>query len=326
MSAIPLFSIVVPTRNRPHLLEHALAAIDSQEFRDFETIVVDDGSDAAAKAQYADLFASLRNKPVLVELASSNPFGNGPSFVRNAGIAAAKGDLIAFCDDDDFWCDTRHLTVAAECFSAEETLDYYFANQRACLNGTPTSEDWLPSLTANLSGRPGDADGVHMLTPRDVLIEGHFPHLNTTICRKAHLASIDGLWEGVRYSEDLDFFIRAADAARKIAFRNAVIATHNIPDRTRSDNASTRLNEAQKLVVMVHIADHLRLTCRHREALHLACQHEGWSYKKLAEYMAIEGRNAAALQYALRGLAALPTLGWTVKVIGLGLKNLVSKT
>lgn len=90
----PLFSVLIPTYNRGHLLAPALDSIAAQTERDFETIVVDDGStdDTAAKAEAHPL------RPRVLRQANA-----GPAAARNAGLAIAQGAYIAFLDSDDLW-------------------------------------------------------------------------------------------------------------------------------------------------------------------------------------------------------------------------------
>ena len=88
-------SIVIPLFNKASYVERALDSIRGQTFNDFEVIVVDDGStDAGASvvARYSDS---------RVRLITQSNAGPGPA--RNAGIAEAIGDLVAFLDADDEW-------------------------------------------------------------------------------------------------------------------------------------------------------------------------------------------------------------------------------
>lgn len=93
-AATPLVSIVIPAYNRAWCLAEAVDSVLAQEFRDFELIVVDDGSADGTPLLlegYGDAIRVLRR-------------GNrGVSAARNAGIAAARGGLIAFLDSDDLW-------------------------------------------------------------------------------------------------------------------------------------------------------------------------------------------------------------------------------
>jgi glycosyltransferase involved in cell wall biosynthesis len=91
----PRVSVVMPTRNRRHTLQRAVGSVQAQSFRNFELIVVVDGSadDSAAWLRANLPWVSL------VELAQSG----GAAAARNRGIALARGEIIAFLDDDDMW-------------------------------------------------------------------------------------------------------------------------------------------------------------------------------------------------------------------------------
>ncbi len=84
----PLVSVVLPTRDRRHALERALASIDAQRFRDFEVVVVDDGSrDGTA--------AWLRANRPLVSVVDCGQSG-GAAAARNQGVARARGESSRF--------------------------------------------------------------------------------------------------------------------------------------------------------------------------------------------------------------------------------------
>ena len=88
-------SIIIPLYNKAPYVRRALDSIAAQTFPDFEVIVVDDGSTdygAAIVADYPD--ARVR----LIRQANA-----GPGAARNAALAQARGELIAFLDADDEW-------------------------------------------------------------------------------------------------------------------------------------------------------------------------------------------------------------------------------
>jgi glycosyltransferase involved in cell wall biosynthesis len=124
-------SVIVPTRNRPQLLARTLAHILAQDFAAFEVIVIDDGSSAAVRADYADIWRGLDGRFVLFELGCPDAPGLGPSVARNMGIEAAAGDIITFCDDDDIWTRAHHLATLVDVFDAGADIDLYIANQSA---------------------------------------------------------------------------------------------------------------------------------------------------------------------------------------------------
>ncbi len=90
--AVPTISVVVPTRDRPAALDACLGTIAGQDCGGVEVVVVDDASvDGAAVAAAV---AGHRGARLVVGE------GRGPAAARNRGVQAARGDLVAFTDDD----------------------------------------------------------------------------------------------------------------------------------------------------------------------------------------------------------------------------------
>jgi glycosyltransferase involved in cell wall biosynthesis len=90
----PTVSVIIPTFNRAWCLAQAVDSVLAQRFEGFELIVVDDGStDGTAELleSYGDAIRVVRRE------------NRGVSAARNAGIAAARAELIAFLDSDDLW-------------------------------------------------------------------------------------------------------------------------------------------------------------------------------------------------------------------------------
>jgi Glycosyl transferase family 2 len=90
----PFCSVVIPTYNRADLLRETLDSVLRQGGSDFEVIVVDDGSPkdlSPVVAAYEKRVTFLRQENA------------GPSAARNRGVAAARGEYVAFLDSDDVW-------------------------------------------------------------------------------------------------------------------------------------------------------------------------------------------------------------------------------
>lgn len=104
----PTVTVVVPTRDRAHLLATTLRSIVAQVEADLEVIVVDDGS----RPDQAAATAALSGGPVRVLRHTTS---RGVGAARNRGAEAARAPWVAFCDDDDLWVPTkvaRQLAVA----------------------------------------------------------------------------------------------------------------------------------------------------------------------------------------------------------------------
>lgn len=92
----PLVSVVMPTFNRARLLDRAIRSVLNQTYRKLEIIVVDD----AARDNTLDVVKAIHDDRVRYIRHDTN---RGGSAARNTGIRAAKGEYIAFLDDDDEW-------------------------------------------------------------------------------------------------------------------------------------------------------------------------------------------------------------------------------
>src|SRR5688572_23918267 len=93
-----VFSIIIPTKDRPGPLKEAIRSVQQQTFQDWEIIIIDDASDCstqdAVKPFLSDRIRYLRNECSL-----------GPGGSRNRGIRAASPEsaFISLLDDDDIY-------------------------------------------------------------------------------------------------------------------------------------------------------------------------------------------------------------------------------
>ena len=87
------FSVVVPTYNRLRLLRNTLESLFKQDFPDYEIIVVDDGGNDGT----AEYLAELTRNGRIHGISQANA---GLAATRSAGLAVARGEFVAFTDDD----------------------------------------------------------------------------------------------------------------------------------------------------------------------------------------------------------------------------------
>jgi len=90
----PLVSVVLPVYNRAATVARAVESVLAQSFRDFELIVVDDGSTDGSRAAVEAFGPQVR---LFVQPNA------GPYAARNTALRHARGELIAFIDSDDAW-------------------------------------------------------------------------------------------------------------------------------------------------------------------------------------------------------------------------------
>ena len=98
------FSIVIPVYNRAAQLEKCLRSVAKQTFRDFEVILVDDGSTE-------DIAAAMHGYDLSIHYVR-HPENRGPGAARNTGMRLAKGEYVTFLDSDDQWVPQTLATYA----------------------------------------------------------------------------------------------------------------------------------------------------------------------------------------------------------------------
>ncbi len=101
---MPVVSIIIPTYNRANWIAEAVESVLNQTFRDFELLVVDDGSTDETPEVLEPFFHQL------IYIAQPN---RGVSAARNTGIKHARGDYLCFLDSDDLW-KPRKLEIQLE--------------------------------------------------------------------------------------------------------------------------------------------------------------------------------------------------------------------
>jgi glycosyltransferase involved in cell wall biosynthesis len=122
ISKKPKVSVVIPTYNRGWILKEAIDSVLNQDFKNFELIVIDDGS-ADGTGDIIDAYGS--------EIKAVQQPNKGVSAARNRGIAAAEGQLIAFLDSDDLWLPKK----------LSRQVDFFDSNPDAVIN--QTEEIWI---------------------------------------------------------------------------------------------------------------------------------------------------------------------------------------
>ncbi len=104
----PLISVIIPTRDRPGMLRDALASVMRQTYGNWEVILVNDGGQDVS-AVLASLPAGAASRIASLELR----LPQGVARARNSALPVARGEVIAFLDDDDLFL-PEHLDALVE--------------------------------------------------------------------------------------------------------------------------------------------------------------------------------------------------------------------
>ena len=205
----PLVSVVIPVFNGEKFLPEAVDSVLAQNYTPLEIVVVDDGStDATAKVANG-LSETVRY------LHQTN---KGPAAARNLGIKEARGSLIAFADADDLW-PAGKLELQLPHFVEDSAVDIVMGKiQQVRLSKTDTGQ-----------------------TEAEEFGEQTFSaNLGSAVIRKPVFERIGLFEETMRYSEDVDWFMRAREANAKVVTIDAVTLfyRHHEQNMTRGKTTS----------------------------------------------------------------------------------------
>ena len=170
----PLVTAVIPTRGRPELLASAVRSALRQTWLNMEVIVVVDGPDPAT-GEYLETLTDPRLRVVFLAERL------GGSDARNAGVRAARGEWIAFLDDDDEWLPEK---IERQMLAAQAMPDWFPVISCRLIAQSPDNSRILPfqpyeapqPIPDFLFCRNGlrDPGGVMqcstLLAPRDLLL------------------------------------------------------------------------------------------------------------------------------------------------------------
>jgi glycosyltransferase involved in cell wall biosynthesis len=184
-------SVIIPTYQSAKYIKSALESVLSQTFKDFEIIVVDGGSRDGTK-EIAESFGSK----IRVLLQS----GKGISNARNVGVAAAKGEYIAFLDSDDLWVPTK-LATQLKLIKGSNSVGLVYSDASTFFEG-----DLEPKCGITLF----DVRKPHRGNITIQLILENFIPCSTVLIRKLCFQKIGDFDESLPLCEDHDLWLRTS--------------------------------------------------------------------------------------------------------------------
>jgi glycosyltransferase involved in cell wall biosynthesis len=185
----PKVSVVIPTYNNAALLGETLQGVAAQSFKDFELIVVDDGSTdetAAAIEAYNRGVRYVRQENA------------GPAAARNQGVSLARGEFIAFCDHDDVWT-ADHLQNMIRCFEANPAAALCFGDAEYFGENIAPARHIDPKILASITRR-------RVVLRR--IWQCWIASMSVVMVRKSVFDSLGGLHAKIRALDDLHFYLR----------------------------------------------------------------------------------------------------------------------
>lgn len=281
--APPRVSVVVPAWNAEGFIARTLSAVAAQTCKDFEVLVVDDGSTDRTAAEAERVLAAAGMPGRCIRQANKKIAG-----ARNTGIREARAELVAFLDHDDLWRPEKLAAVLAE-FDAHPEADLVCHQEEVVKDGR------VVGLTRN-------GPWVERMYEK-LLFEGNALSPSATVVRKAKLFEVGLFREDPEFNtvEDYDLWMRLAKVCR-MRFLDRVLGSYQLVERGASNRIVYHNTNLEHL-----LRDHFRsfpdpgplLRARMRRRLGVMC-------RSAARLLIGQGDLATAGSYARRAVAECP--------------------
>jgi glycosyltransferase involved in cell wall biosynthesis len=285
----PRFSVVLPTQNRPGWLAAAVDSVVDQTFPDFELWIVDDGSDAEIRSLGRELAEDHRIRVVR----NSSPAGAAAA--RNQGIRAARGEYVAFMDDDCTWHPERLERLDGFLRSHDPEPSYVATQTVLVRSGPPPSYSLDPVLPQGES--PWRVGAPMMVVARQALLD------------------VGGFDERLPRSHDWDLAIRLVDRVGGFLLAEPLTWAEDLPGLTADPE---RLRTASR-VLLEKYGRSSPISSQLTVAFHRAVAHK----------MLILGHGAEGRRHYRRAASLAPSMvvNWATALLahgGVGLYQLVT--
>lgn len=194
----PRVSVIIPAYNTAGLIATCLNSVFGQTFRDFEAVVVNDGSPDTVQLEQA--LEPYLGKIIYVRQENKRAAG-----ARNTAIRKARGEYLAFLDSDDSWV-PEHLAAQMAMLDKDPALDFVYsdaillsagAQQKTFMEGCPSE---------------GVADFDALVVERCQI------PVSTVVVRKSAIVKAGLFDESLARCDDYDMWLRTAFYGAKIAY------------------------------------------------------------------------------------------------------------
>jgi len=279
----PKVSVIIPTYNRPDLLFRAIESVLDQTYASLECIVVDDGSPADSSS-VVEKFGDDRLRYFEHET------NQGASAARNTGIQHARGEYIAFLDDDDEWLPTK----------LDKQVEFFFKQS-----------DDIGLIYTWMNYRKQSGELIRAYTP---IHSGYiFPHVldgqrigscSTLMMRTEVARQVDGFDENLPRGNDGDF-IRRVSRVYKVDFVPEILVNYYV------EHGSDRITSEDEQGIRNAIHGNQTKLRKFDEELNRYPERKAMIYSNLAQRYAQIGEYSNSLHYHTRAVARSPN---TLKV------------
>jgi len=253
-NAVPKVSAIIPTYKTTDCIVECLDSVFAQTYKDFEAIVVNDGSPDTIELE--KVLGSYMERIVYIKQENKRAAG-----ARNTAIHHARGEFVAFLDSDDTWM-PHHLAAQMQLFEHDPSLSLTYSN---ALVGMPGKEfefmERCPSA--------GEA------TFESLLLEQCQIPISTVVARKEAITRAGMFDEKLLRNDDYDMWVRTVFYGARIAYTEKVNAYMRIARPGSLSESRAKMAEGswailEKLTRTLPLTDQARKVVEQRAAYYKA--------------------------------------------------------
>jgi len=231
-----MISVIIPLYNKANYIERAIHSVEAQNYPDMEIIVVDDGSTDKGP----QIVRSINDNRIKL---ISQP-NSGVSAARNTGIAAAKGEWIAFLDADDQWLGGK---LAAQMSVLEKHQNIMWAScgfnrvkdDKILVGPERFAKSWFKEPNVIRDALEIMAAGKHLWT-------------GTIIVNKAVFSQTAAFDDTLKSGEDIDLWFRIAAAFPTLVYIEDSYANYTVGVGDTLTANMTGLSSAESIANFVN--------------------------------------------------------------------------
>jgi len=190
---MPKVSVIMPTFNRRNVIKKAIDSVLAQAFKDYELIIVDDGSTDGTEETLKETIEKNQN------IHYFRQENKGASSARNFGISNSKGEFLAFLDTDNTWHPNFLEVMKQELENDEKSVMVYCSENLFLV--TPNEEGKIKTIARKV--RAPEYNPAKLL-------HTNYIDVNSILLKRKVIEDIGDFDENLSSLEDWDLFVRLA--------------------------------------------------------------------------------------------------------------------
>ncbi|NMH88017.1 glycosyltransferase family 2 protein [Flavivirga algicola] len=214
----PFFSVIIPLYNKEQYIQDTIKSVLKQSFKDFEIIIVNDGSTDNSLEKSETALSNFENYTII------NQENKGLSSSRNKGISISKGQIIALLDADDLW---HELFL-------ESIHELYLSFPEASFYGTDYLEKYSETNILETKKNITPKLNNTKFLIKDFFLANKFQSIicQSSMAFKKEVTETISFNETINYAEDVDFYLKSF-TRYKLAYYYKPLSTilNNIPNQ-----------------------------------------------------------------------------------------------